>query len=99
MSELVLVGRRVDDMSREELVAAISFLGYELRRYNDPLWTPVIQNISSSPETSLRRCTRCGERIRVEGETVLCDGVVSKLAPLSVHTLVPSTFAPAEKED
>jgi hypothetical protein len=87
MSELMLMGRKVNDMSREELIAAISFLGYELRRCDDPLWAGIIKNVSASPEIPLRRCTRCGERVRIEGETVLCDGVASKLAPLHVPVI------------
>lgn len=47
---------------------------------------------SNPSEVPLRRCLRCGERVRVEGETVLCDGVVSKLAPLSVHVPVTPTL-------
>lgn len=92
MSELTLMGREVDDMSRDELIAAISFLGYELRKYNDPLWTGIIKNTPAPPEVPLRRCMRCGERVRVEGDTVLCDGVVSKLAPLSTHVPVSPTL-------
>jgi hypothetical protein len=51
----------------------------------------IIRQIKDAAEVPLRRCIRCGERVRIEGETVLCDGVVSKLAPLSVHEPAPTT--------
>lgn len=54
-------------------------------------------------DAPLRRCLRCGERVRAEGDTILCDGVVSKLAPISTHTPVtyngtsqPLSFEPIE---
>lgn len=50
------------------------------------------QDKKEAKEVPLRRCLRCGERVRVEGETVLCDGVVSKLVPLSVHVPVTPTI-------
>ena len=91
-ADYTYMGRPLSEMSREDLVYAVIHLGRLLRASNATV--PFVFSVSGETEAApipLRRCTRCGERVRVEGETVLCDGVVSKLAPLSVHEEIDST--------
>lgn len=36
-----------------------------------------------------RRCLRCGQTVYTSAPTILCDGIISKVVPLSKHEPVP----------
>lgn len=46
-----------------------------------------MRSARSEPPTH-NKCLRCGQAVDTDQPTILCDGVVSKVVPLSVHTPV-----------
>lgn len=44
-----------------------------------------MDNPPKDQPTEAKKCLRCGQAVMTDQPTILCDGVVSKVVPFSVH--------------